>query len=40
MHLSTKWCGVYDAVCDGLIAQSRYDNYKSFYKLLKDKKEW
>ena len=40
MHLGTKWCGVYDAVCDGLIAQSRYDNYKSFYKLLKDKKEW
>lgn len=40
LHLGTKWCGVYDAVCDGHIAQSRYDNYKNFYKLLKDKKEW
>ena len=40
MHLGTKWCGVYDAVCDGKISESRYNNYKSFYKILKDKKEW
>ncbi len=40
MHLGTKWCGVYDAVCDGKISESRYDNYKNFYKILKDKKEW
>lgn len=40
MHLGTKYCGVYDAVCDGHIPQSRYDNYKEFYNMLKDKKEW
>lgn len=40
MHLGTKFCGVYDAVCSGKIPESRFENYKSFYKLLKDKKEW
>ena len=40
MHLGTKFCGVYDAVCSGRIPETRFENYKSFYKLLKDKKEW
>ncbi len=40
MHLGTKWCGIYDAVCQGKISESRYNNYKNFYKILKDKKEW
>lgn len=40
MHLGTKWCGVYDAVCGGKISESRYNNYKDFYAILKDKKEW
>ena len=40
MHLGTKFCGVYDAYTQGRISGSRFDNYKDFYKLLKDKKEW
>lgn len=40
MHLGTKFCGVYDAVSSGEIDVSRYENYKNFYKFLKDKKEW
>lgn len=40
MHLGTKFCGVYDAYMQGNISESRYNNYKEFYKLLKDKKEW
>lgn len=40
MHLGTKFCGVYDAFEQGDIVQSRFENYKNFYKILKDKKEW
>lgn len=39
-HLGTKFCGVYDAATSGAIAESRYENYKEFYKFLKDKREW
>lgn len=40
MHLSDKFCGVYTAVESGDISESRYNNYKEFYRILKDKKEW
>ena len=39
-HTGTKFCGVYDAVQEGHINQGRYENYKAFYQMLKDKKEW
>ena len=38
MHLGTKFCGVYDASVNGHISQSRFDNYKNFYRILKDKR--
>ncbi|MBQ7900686.1 MAG: ribosome small subunit-dependent GTPase A [Clostridia bacterium] len=40
MHLGTKFCSVYDAVQAGKINEGRYNNYKEFYKTLKDNKEW
>ena len=40
VHTGTKFCGVYDAVESGLIDRGRFANYKNFYKILKDKKEW
>lgn len=40
MHTSPKFCGVYDAVLQGSISQSRYENYKAIYNELKNKKEW
>ena len=40
LHLGTKLCGVYDAVSEGNISKTRYENYKEFYKILKEKKEW
>ena len=40
VHTSSKFCGVCDALEKGLISLSRYNNYKSLYESLKDKKEW
>lgn len=40
VHISDKFCGVYSAVESGDISETRYDNYKDFYRILKDKKEW
>ncbi len=39
-HTGSKFCGVYDAVQRGDIDEGRYSNYKTFYQMLKDKKEW
>lgn len=33
-------CAVCDAVQNGKIAQSRYENYKNFYKLIAERKAW
>lgn len=40
VHTGTKFCGVYDAVEEGIIDKGRFANYKNFYQMLKDKKEW
>jgi ribosome biogenesis GTPase len=40
VHTGTKFCGVYDAAESGLIDSGRFANYKIFYQMLKDKKEW
>ncbi len=39
-HTGCKFCGVYDAVENGHIDGGRFANYKTFYQMLKDKKEW
>ncbi len=39
-HNSTKFCGVYDAVTDGSIGKTRYENYITLYKELKDRKKY
>lgn len=39
-HISSKFCSVYDAVTDGFVSRSRYDNYVSLYNTQKDNKEW
>lgn len=38
-HLGGKHCGVINAVAQGKISQSRYDNYLDFYNTLKNNKE-
>ncbi len=38
-HLGGKQCGVINAVEEGKISQSRYDNYLDFYNTLKNNKE-
>ena len=40
VHTSPKFCGVCDALEKGEISLSRYNNYKSLFESLKDKKEW
>jgi ribosome biogenesis GTPase len=40
LHLNEPVCGVKDALAEGKISQSRYDNYKLLYEELKDKKKW
>ncbi|MBQ6895289.1 MAG: ribosome small subunit-dependent GTPase A [Clostridia bacterium] len=40
VHISPKFCGVCEALDKGLISLSRYNNYKTLYDGLKDKKEW
>lgn len=40
LHLNEPVCGVKDAVEDGTISKSRYENYKLLYEELKDKKKW
>ncbi len=40
VHTSPKFCGVCDALKNGEISDSRYNNYINLYELLKDKKEW
>ncbi len=39
-HISEPGCAVKDAVQDGLIAQTRYDNYALLFNKLKDIKDW
>jgi len=39
-HTSTKHCGVYEAVSQGMVSHQRYENYKTLYNSLKDNKEW
>ena len=39
-HIGEKDCGVKDAVDNGEIADSRYDNYKLLYEELKNKKRY
>lgn len=40
LHLNEPICGVKDAVEEGMISKSRYENYKLLYEELKDKKKW
>lgn len=40
VHINEPVCGVKDALLEGEISQSRYDNYKLLYEELKDKKKW
>lgn len=39
-HIGETICGVKQAVMDGELSQSRYDNYKLFYEELKDNKKY
>ncbi len=39
-HIGEKECGVKQAVEDGRIARSRYDNYCLFFKEMKDKRKY
>lgn len=39
-HTSGKFCSVHDALSDGKIVRSRYENYVTLYNTLKDNKEW
>ena len=40
VHINEPVCGVKDALSDGDISQSRYENYKLLYEELKEKKKW
>ena len=40
VHVGEKECGVKDAVNQGKISSSRYENYLSLYQELKDKKRY
>lgn len=39
-HLHEHGCAVTDALNCGEISQSRYENYKHFYNILKETKDW
>lgn len=39
-HISEPDCAVIDAVNEGKISASRYENYKNFYEKLKSIKKW
>lgn len=39
-HISEPGCGVKEMVDDGIIPQSRYENYKEFYNYLKSIKKY
>lgn len=40
VHIKEPVCGVKEALSDGRISSSRYDNYRLLYEELKDKKKW
>lgn len=40
VHINEPVCGVKDALTEGEISESRYNNYKLLYEELKDKKKW
>lgn len=40
LHISPKFCAVCNALENGEISSSRYNNYINLYKILKEKKEW
>ena len=40
VHINEPVCGVKDALTEGKISRSRYENYKLLYEELKDKKKW
>lgn len=40
VHINEPVCGVKEALLEGKISESRYENYKLFYEELKDKKKW
>ena len=40
VHINEPVCGVKDALAEGKISQTRYENYKLLYNELKDKKKW
>ena len=40
VHINEPVCGVKDALAEGKISQTRYENYKLLYEELKDKKKW
>jgi ribosome biogenesis GTPase len=39
-HIGERDCGVKNAVAQGEISSLRYENYKSFFQELKDKKKY
>ena len=39
-HVGERECGVKQAVADGEIAKSRYENYCLFFEELKDKRKY
>lgn len=39
-HVAERDCGIKEAVADGKISQSRYDNYVLFYRECKDRKKY
>ena len=39
-HIDEPVCGVKDALAEGKISQSRYNNYVQIYNELKDKRKW
>ena len=40
VHIGEKVCGVKDAVAEGKISRSRYDNYHLMYDELKQKRRY
>ena len=40
VHMGEKVCGVKEAVQNGRISQSRYENYRLFYEELKSKRRY
>lgn len=39
-HIGEKECGVRDAVADGELSKTRYDNYKMFFEEIKDRRKY